>query len=525
MGKRAKLATVIAIASGFAALILFAGVDDHIADRKARMFAGLMRPLTDAFGVIGAASLILGAGLLAAAILWFWPAPEAPVGPSDAPAGRRIDPLGRRYELREETIVAADREAMRDPVQAAVAEVLAVDCETLRAHFLSTMQDGDLADADRVQRRKAAFSKAFSDDPLRITLDLYSRLPARRRMPQPTADLRLLGAAFDAALNWGWQASLTGEELVQPFASHGFNARLAQHAARLRLSDTQMRQATETIGRLIAEGSNSSDAKFESWYYFVIRAAVEDHWPRHRDALIAMFSAGFANLAHRHQHRQVLALTEDLLKETPLAREDIPGLVEFDRISSERDAVRASVFAELGEPLGRAMAEVLDSGGGLLDRDKFPALRSLGELSPDQRGQCFAQLLVTITGLERHGCDHWEKLKRKSGCYQLGLNHDPGYSILPEMSHLFLELTRKKLNIPDRDRTVGAFMDVLPFLIYLQDRQSVEVVLDTSSQAPHGETADKLRALVATPMDHPFRKYRAAIEGTLAFYPPKPAAP
>ena len=67
-------------------------------------------------------------------------------------------------------------------------------------------------------------------------------------------------------------------------------------------------------------------------------------------------------------------------------------------------------------------------------------------------------------------------------------------------------------------------MDVLPFLIYLQDRQSVEVVLDTATKAPHGETADKLRALVATPMEHPFQKYRAAIEGTLALYPEKTAA-
>jgi hypothetical protein len=527
MSKRAKLASIFGISLGFAGLILLVGVDSEITARKARIFAGLVRPLVDVFGTIGAAGLIVAIGLLVAAAVWFWPASVStePMQPARPPAGRRTDPLNRRAELaRDETRVPISIQAMGDPVQVAIEEVLAVDSEVLRAHFLSAMQDGDLDANVRDARRREAFSAAFGDNPLPLTLDLYARLPARSRIPTPTADLRLLGAAFDAALTWGWQASLTGEEPVLRSTNQGWNVRLAQHAASLRLSDAQMSLATRTVGRLIAGGANSSDSKFERWYYFVVRAAAEDSWPKHRDALITMFSVGFNDLTHKPQHHQVLTLTEDLLKETPLAREDIPGLAEFDQITAELDAVRASVFAELGEPLGQAMAEVLDSGGGVLDRDKFPGLRSLSELSPDQRGQSFAQLLVTITGLKRHGCDHWAKLKRHRGRYRLGLNHDPDYSILPEMSFLFLELTRKKLNIPDRDRTVSAFMDVLPLLIYLQDRKSVEVVLDTSTKAPHGETADKLRALVATPMDHPFHKYRAAIEGTLALYPPKPLA-
>src|SRR3954447_18156497 len=94
-----------------------------------------------------------------------------------------------------------------------------------------------------------------------------------------------------------------------------------------------------------------------------------------------------------------MKLTESLLLETPLAREDIPELVEFDRASADLDITRAAVFAELGDPLAVAMEATLDAGRGYLDTKRIPAFRTLRELSPERRGECLLQLISTISGL------------------------------------------------------------------------------------------------------------------------------
>ncbi len=414
-------------------------------------------------------------------------------------------------------------------------EVLAVDSDVLRAYFLSRMEDedtsgiygrNDVTDEEYqkhreamlaiVQRNAAAFEAAFGEDPLPLTMDLYTRLPARSGLPTPTAALRHLTAGFDAALDYGWMLSLIAQNpSLKSYNTTRYDWKqsvITQNA--LRMSDAQLSHAMQTVGKLIAAGASDARYKFENWYYYVVRAAVADNWPKHRDELIAVFSAGFTG--RPQDHSNVLRLTEILLEETLLTREDIPELVEFDRISAKLDDVRASVFAELGEPLASAMEEVLDSGGGLLDTKRYPALRSLRKLSPERRGECFVQLVSTISGLHRHGLDHWEKLKREKGRYRLGLDHDPGYSVQPEMSFLFSELTRKEIVLPDRDETISAFMDLLPFLIYLQDQETLDLVLETAKQVPKGLTAKKLRAPLPKPKHHPFLpQFSAAIDDTM----------
>ncbi len=376
-----------------------------------------------------------------------------------------------------------------------IADVCRVDSQPLRDYFFSRMDDDDNA-PDIQSRRDAAFAAAFGDDPLPLTIDLYGRLLSRRGLPYAPPELRRLNAAFDDALRHGWKLSL------------------AAHNHSLKFSDSDMSKALQTAGALISSGAHNITDKFDYYYWYIVRSAAEDNWPKHRDDLISMFDRCFAGRSNFHVN--VAQLVENLLEETPLTREDVAKLAEFGDRSAELDSIRAAIAAELEAPLAQAMEATLDSGGGLLDAKQVPALGALRQLSPQERGKCFTQLLTTITGLHRYGLVSWGQLERTNGRYRIGGNYDPEYPIPAAMSVLFRDLTRQEIVLLDQDVAIAAFVEILPRLIYLyNDQKTLELVLDTVRQAPEGRTVAKLKALDASQSDYPFLEFRAEIEAAL----------
>lgn len=211
-----------------------------------------------------------------------------------------------------------------------IADICRVDSQPLRDYFFSRMDDDDNA-SDIQSRRDAAFAAAFGDDPLPLTIDLYGRLLSRRGLPYAPPELRRLNAAFDDALRHGWKLSL------------------AAHNHSLKFSDSDMSKALQTASALISSGVHNITDKIDHWYWYIVRSAAEDSWPKHRDNLIAMFDTCFAGRSNFHVN--VAKLVESLLEETPLTRADVPKLAEFGDRSAELDSIRASIAAELGDSL------------------------------------------------------------------------------------------------------------------------------------------------------------------------------
>lgn len=263
------------------------------------------------------------------------------------------------YKMRSDTAVVkvsgwstyvASALDMTDQRKAWVDEVLSVESDVLRSFFLTRMQEDEISpdsvylttednisheDIQKFQeqqisimrRQTAAFNEAFGADPLPLTLDLYSRKPARRGIPTPTPELRRLLAAFDAAVDRGWLLSLISQNSSLQgvnTAMYDWKRRLGWQKPTLHFSDAQLVQALHIVGEMVSRGASAKDDIDEHWYGYVVRAAVADQWPKHRANLISMFSAGFKG---RPQDRSNVAkLTETLLNETPLTRLDIPEL-------------------------------------------------------------------------------------------------------------------------------------------------------------------------------------------------------
>jgi hypothetical protein len=384
-----------------------------------------------------------------------------------------------------------------EDLRAVLGEVLSVENEVLRRYFSASVTDGPLGPEEYRQRQGAAFSSAFADEPFAVAMDLYARFPARRRLGGIYASdqIRRVCMAFDAALSQAMRAAL---------AAHGT----------LPFTDAQLARSIQVVGQLIAAGDHDSRHQFDNCYLQIVRAASADDWPKWRDPLIAAFSRAFTGRSH--DHRDVVVMVERLLKETPLGREEIPELVADDGSSARLDAIRDAIRRELGEPLGAALEAVLDAQG-YLEPKNVPALAALRELSPEERGRAFVSYLDILGGLDRHGLQKWGELKRENGRYRFGIEHQA----MPfEMSFPFKQLTRRRIALPEADRTVSRFLDLLPALIHLSDRKVLELVLDTAREAPDGQTAAKLRALIAADMgNHPLKDFRLEIEDALRFLP------
>ncbi len=239
---------------------------------------------------------------------------------------------------------------MTDQRKALVDEVLSVESEVLRSFFRTRMQEEGISSdsvylttednishediqkyrdqqMSMMRRQTAPFNEAFGADPLPLTLDLYSRKPARLGIPTPTSELRRLLWTFDAAVDHGWLLSLISQNSSMQGVNttmYDWKRRLGWQKPTLHFSDAQLRQALHIVGEMVSRGASAKDDIDEHWYGYVVRAAVAEQWPKHQANLIAMFSAGFKG--RPQDHSNVAKLTETLLNETPLTRRDIPEL-------------------------------------------------------------------------------------------------------------------------------------------------------------------------------------------------------
>lgn len=395
--------------------------------------------------------------------------------------------------------------------------VLGIESRAVREFLIACAKNDDPEWTTERRERHAADMEAaiLTADPLDVALDLHIRMPARRGLPNPEGELRRLNHNFDEIHRKAWR--LAGSEP--------------------RFSDAQLRKAISAMGKLIASGLNRSTDIFDHYYWQTVRAAAADNWPKWKEPLVAAFSEAFTGTPFSHQN--VVAVIERLLQETELKPADVPELAAIEDAGAKLDAIRAAIAAELDEPFGAALFRVLDARSTFIDANKIPELVALRALEPDERGIGFVKFLDALTSLGRHGLTRWGQLSKEGGRYRFGIQYD---EMPVAFSSLFQQLVRRKIELPDADRTLARFCDILPKLFYLKDRKVLELYIETMRRYPEGATVAKIREFlgaspkvgsvmgpngVAIEMNvdvHPFKEFRIEIEDALRSLPAREAA-
>ena len=377
-------------------------------------------------------------------------------------------------------------------VKRLVPEVIGLENTAVRGFLKACIKDTDPEwTPERKQRHAAAMEAAIlTANPLDVALDLYARMPSRRSLPFGQGELRRLNATFDAIHQMAWR--LAGNEIE--------------------FSDAQLRKAIAAMGKLIASGLRNSSDKFDYHYWHIVRAAAADQWPKWEMPLVAAFSEAFTGQTSSHNY--VVVMVEDLLKHTQLSPAKIPELAAADAVSVKLDDIRTKIAAELGAPLGAAFLYLLDAGISHIDAKNIPELDALRTLEANERGTGFVKFLDVLTGLKRYGLTHWGQLERERGKYRFGIFYE---EMPAKFGYLFLQLTRRKIELSDADTSVARLCVLLPKLYYLRDRKILELIFDTMRQNPSGATVAQMREFLnAKPESHPFNESKVEIADVLA---------
>lgn len=372
--------------------------------------------------------------------------------------------------------------------------VLGIENKAVRAFLIACSKDDNPEwTPERTQKRNAEIEAAIlTGDPLDVALDLQKRVPARRGLPYSNDELRRLLRVFDQIRQRAWK--LAGDEPA-------FN-------------DGQMHEAIRIMGELIASGCNQSADLFEYNYWHITRAAAADEWPKWEEPLKAAISAAFGG--RTQAHKNVVALVERILDMTQLTAADIPEMAAVDDAVAKLDKARAHFTAQLGEPIGGALFQVLDTRflASARDVEELDAVRTL---SASERGQALVRFFDVIESLPFEGVTHWGQLARESGKYLFGINYDR----YPRTMGLVIEqLFKRKIKLADPDADLARTFCWLEKLPTFASHKFLKLCLETAQEYPAGELVNVLREWAANPgKHHPLKDHRVEVEEVLRHLP------
>lgn len=372
--------------------------------------------------------------------------------------------------------------------------VCGIENKAVRAFLVACSKDDNPEwTPERTEKRKADMEAAIlTGDPLDVALDLQKRVPARRGLPYSSDELRRLLHVFDQIRQRAWE--LAGDELA-------FN-------------DAQMREAIRVMGELIASGCNQSSDLFEYNYWHITRAAAADEWPKWEEPLKAAISAAFGG--RTQAHKNVVVLVERILDMTELTAADIPEMAAVDDAVAKLDKVRAHFAAQLGEPMGGALFQVLDTRFLAVAQD-VEELDAVRKLSPSERGQALVRFFDVIESLPFEGVTHWGQLARESDKYLFGIN----YERYPRTMGLVIEqLFKRKIELADPDADLARTFRWLEKLPTFASHKFLKLCLETAQEYPAGKLVNVLREWAANPGKyHPLKDHRVEVEEVLRHLP------
>lgn len=359
-------------------------------------------------------------------------------------------------------------------------ELLAIPSPELRDVFAARARnEGPEGWAD--EELNAVVVTAFANDPITLAIELFIRAPL----------------ALDYTRSVSEPGAQRLEQAYQRALDHGALRCHADYADAWPIPPQRLEPALLAVGAAIAQGAYGGYGHGSDGYFRTIVAAgaARAHEPAIRRALIQLFDTAIGENATTYNN--AAAVIDRLVALSGIARGDVPGFVAIDRRAARLDAIRAAILADAGEPLGAAIAAVLDqekdtNSYTLRDFERHPAVRAVANLSPEARGAAFNQLLTIIKGLPLRGIERWGELERSAGVYRVGVRYTRH---LAGLGRLLATLASRKMTLADADADCARFLELLADFPHLRSKRIVDLLTATARAHPRGKTVDGLRAL------------------------------
>lgn len=363
-----------------------------------------------------------------------------------------------------------------------VADILSVSSPVLRSLFEQRYRNGVPPDHAAANQQAAdAYAAAFADDPLQIAIELLVRAPLMVMLNnrENSNGSRCLKVVFDGALG------------------HARTELVGRYGRNIPIDDRRLPLVLQSMGVLVAQGTQDLYWGYGLWLEPIVETAANRTDPEVRRSLIDMFDSFFAGDSHMHSAARTVA--EKLLPLSGLPRSAIRALVESDAAAGSYDSIRERVLADAGEPLGAAIAAVLDGDAAmnsysLRDAEKNPALRALCDLDPAGRGEAFSRMLDILDRRDSYGIDRWGKLERRNGQYVHGIQHQ---EVLRGFGSILGALASRKIELPAPDDDASRFLGRLRGFVNLNHKRVRDTILGVAKAHPDGKTAAALRKIAA----------------------------